>query len=74
MRKSTEGADVVAWRAEQLLRVGVDPAPAAALAGDRSVDLHALLELVDRGCPSHLAARIVAPLDHELACDPRQER
>jgi hypothetical protein len=27
------------------------------------VDLHALLELTDRGCRPDLAARIVAPLD-----------
>jgi hypothetical protein len=26
------------------------------------VDLHALLELVDRGCPPELAARILAPM------------
>jgi hypothetical protein len=27
------------------------------------MDLHALLELVDRGCPPALAARILAPLE-----------
>ncbi|WP_344257069.1 hypothetical protein [Terrabacter carboxydivorans] len=27
------------------------------------VDLHALLELVDAGCPPELAARILSPLD-----------
>ncbi len=74
MRKTADEPGVVAWRAERLLRVGVDPAPAAVLARDRSVDLHALLELVDRGCPPDLAARIVAPLDHELACDPPRKR
>jgi hypothetical protein len=31
------------------------------------VDIHALLELVDRGCPPHLAARILAPLDCDLS-------
>jgi hypothetical protein len=31
------------------------------------VDVHALLELVDRGCPPVLAARIMAPLDWESA-------
>lgn len=74
MRKSTDEPKVVAWRAEQLLRVGIDPAPAAELAQDPSVDLHALLELVDRGCPPHLAARILAPLDHDVSCDPLHER
>jgi hypothetical protein len=29
------------------------------------MDLHALIELVERGCPPPLAARILAPLDHE---------
>jgi hypothetical protein len=35
---------------------------ATKLADDRGVDLHALLELTDRGCPPDLAARIMAPL------------
>ncbi|MCY7364805.1 MAG: hypothetical protein LH469_05760 [Frankiaceae bacterium] len=43
--------------------MGVDPKLAAAVAADLSWDLHALLQLVDRGCPPHLAARILAPLD-----------
>jgi hypothetical protein len=34
---------------------------AEALAHDRRIDLHAMLELVDRGCPPILAARILAP-------------
>jgi hypothetical protein len=33
------------------------------LAGDCAIDLHALLELVDHGCPPALAARILAPLE-----------
>jgi hypothetical protein len=33
------------------------------LARDPRTDLHALLELVDRGCRPELAARILAPLD-----------
>lgn len=54
--------DVVAWRARRLRRAGLDARIAAKLAEDRSVDLHALLELVDRGCPPGAAARILAPL------------
>ena len=27
------------------------------------MDLHALIELVERGCPHHLAVRILAPVD-----------
>lgn len=29
------------------------------------MDLHAMIELLERGCPPDLAARILAPLDHE---------
>jgi hypothetical protein len=65
MRRSTEEPEVVAWRTQQLVRVGVAPQPAAVLAEDPTVDLHALLDLVDRGCPPQLAARILAPLDRE---------
>lgn len=55
--------EVVRWRREQLLRTGFDAAVAADLAADPACDLHALLELVTRGCPPGLAARILAPLD-----------
>jgi hypothetical protein len=45
------------------LSAGVDADVALALARNQTVDLHQLLELVDRGCPPTLAARIVAPID-----------
>jgi hypothetical protein len=32
------------------------------VAGNPRFDLHALLQLVDRGCPPELAVRIAAPL------------
>jgi hypothetical protein len=51
------------WRREQLLRSGFDERLADELAGDHRWDLHALIELVERGCPPPLAARILAPLD-----------
>jgi hypothetical protein len=35
------------------------------LASDARCDVHAVLELLDRGCPPELAARILAPLDEE---------
>jgi hypothetical protein len=57
--------DLVAWRRRRLCRAGFDAALADAVARDCSMDLHAVLELVDRGCPPHLAARILAPLDDE---------
>lgn len=56
---------VVGWRRGRLLAAGFDPDLAARLAGDCGIDLHALLELIDRGCPPALAARILAPLDEE---------
>jgi hypothetical protein len=51
------------WRAERLRSAGFAPALAHRLARREQYDLHAVLELVDRGCPPHLAARILAPLD-----------
>jgi len=56
---------VVAWRREQLLRSGFDAKLARQLAEQRDADLHALIELVERGCPPSLAARIYAPLEQE---------
>jgi hypothetical protein len=36
------------------------------LARDARYDLHAVLELIDRGCHPQLAARILAPIDEPL--------
>jgi Glu-tRNA(Gln) amidotransferase subunit E-like FAD-binding protein len=57
------GEGLVSWRQRYLERAGFDARLAAQLARDRRVDVHALLELLDRGCPPELAARILAPLD-----------
>jgi hypothetical protein len=54
---------VMEWRASRLREAGFSPQLADALARDCAYDLHAVLELVDRGCPADLAARILAPLD-----------
>jgi hypothetical protein len=51
------------WRRARLINAGFSPELATALGFDARMDLHDLLELVDRGCPPHLAARILAPLD-----------
>jgi hypothetical protein len=59
------GYDVVTWRREQLVGSGFPPGLAGRLARDRRFDLHALIELSERGCPFDLAARILAPLDEE---------
>jgi hypothetical protein len=55
--------DVRTWRRCRLLEAGFPEELATRLAGMARVDLHAMLQLVDRGCPPHLAARILAPLD-----------
>jgi hypothetical protein len=54
--------EVVFWRRDQLARAGFPLPVAARIARDGRYDLHALLELVERGCPPELAARILAPL------------
>lgn len=51
--------EVVAWRRERLLAAGFDELTAGRLARDSATDLHAVLSLVDRGCPPVLAARIL---------------
>jgi hypothetical protein len=51
------------WRAQRLRSAGFPADVAERLAGEREIDLHELLELVDRGCPPHLATRILAPLE-----------
>jgi hypothetical protein len=65
LRRSGTPDAVRAWRREQLVAAGVARERAQRLADDRRWDLHALLELIDRGCPPALAERIVAPLDGE---------
>jgi hypothetical protein len=55
--------DVVNWRLCRLLESGFAPDLAQLLASTPAVDIHALLELVDRGCPSELAARILSPME-----------
>jgi len=61
----TGAKPVVAWRARRLREAGLSRELAEAVAADCAYDLHALLELVDRGCPAELAVRILAPLEGE---------
>lgn len=56
---------LVSWRREQLVESGFPSPVATRLAKDSRYDLHALIELVEWGCPPTLAARILAPLDGE---------
>ena len=54
-----EAAEVLAWRFDGLCRSGFDLDAAAVLAANVEVDLHRAIELVGRGCPPELAARIL---------------
>ena len=61
-RSSGPPLDVAQWRWCRLREAGFPAALARSLAG-KHIDLHALLELGDAGCPPALAARILSPLD-----------
>jgi hypothetical protein len=58
---------VVRWRLEQLVESGFATALAARVAQNTHYDLHALIELVERGCEPELAVRILAPIEEENA-------
>jgi len=64
-RGEREVHELVRWRREQLAEAGFSLPLAARVANDARYDLHALIELVERGCPPELAARILAPFEHE---------
>ena len=72
MRTNTAGEGtrqgLVQLAARAARRFGL-PVAACSAAGskDARYDLHALIELVERGCPPELAVRILAPLDDEAA-------
>jgi hypothetical protein len=57
------GQDDITWRRDQLIRAGFPLPLASRVAHDKRFDLHALIELTERGCSPKLAARILAPLD-----------
>jgi hypothetical protein len=66
MRTETQGErDVAAWRREQLVCSGFTLPLASRIARDPRYDLHALIELVERGCRPDLAVRILAPVEQE---------
>jgi hypothetical protein len=54
-----EAAEVRAWRFEALCRSGYESEAAVMLAANVEVDLHDAVDLVRRGCPPALAARIL---------------
>ena len=55
--------ELAVWRRDQLVRGGFPPVLATRVANDERFDLHALIELVERGCAPELAVRILAPLE-----------
>jgi hypothetical protein len=61
--------DIMMWRVARLRERGFGTQLAGRLAHDPRFDLHALLELVDRGCPTELAVLILQSLDGDG--DPR---
>jgi hypothetical protein len=63
MNGVAERIDVAAWRMRQLHSAGFPAQLARSVAALRGYDLHALIELAERGCPPELAVRILAPLD-----------
>jgi hypothetical protein len=54
-----ESERVTAWRACEMIRAGYEPRVAVELAEQPEVDLHLAVELVERGCPTELAAKIL---------------
>ena len=63
MRRAT----ATSWRRDRLINAGFALPLAWRAARDRRYDLHALIELVEHGCPPELALRILAPLEQETA-------
>ena len=65
VRVEIDGELVAGWRRDQLATAGFPLPLAAAVAGDERYDVHAVIELAERGCAPELAARILAPVDAE---------
>jgi hypothetical protein len=63
MRRASE----TSWRRDRLVEAGFALPVASRLARDRRYDLHALIKLVEHGCPPGLALRILAPLEEVTA-------
>jgi hypothetical protein len=59
LRAQATGDEVVAWRRDQLRRAGCRRFEAEVLARETKVDLHAAVELLERGCPPKLALEIL---------------
>ncbi|HET7855991.1 MAG TPA: hypothetical protein VFL41_05995 [Gaiellaceae bacterium] len=66
-REELEARHVTAWRRDQLVGAGSPLPLASKVAHDSRYDVHALIELTERGCPPELAVRILAPLEDDAA-------
>lgn len=61
--RAARDTQLVAWRRDRLAKSGFPLPLASQVARDSRYDVHALIGLVERGCPTNLAVRIAAPLD-----------
>ena len=61
--RAKESSEVVSWRRDRLVEAGIPLPLASRAARDGRYDVHALILLVERGCPPELAVRILAPLE-----------
>jgi hypothetical protein len=59
IEEETEIDRVERWRSEALERAGYGEDAAALLAARHDVDLHLAIELVERGCSTEVALRIL---------------
>ena len=55
----TEAEAILCWRLDALVRAGFEASDAALLASAAEVDLHAAVDLVERGCSPALALRVL---------------
>ena len=66
LRPRQSSAEAIGWRRRSLRDAGFPTALAEQVAIDLRLDLHTVLQLVDRGCPPELAVRILLPLPGEV--------
>ncbi len=59
VQEETEVERIERWRADELERAGYDCRAAAKLAIRHDVDLHLAVELIQRGCPTDVALKIL---------------
>jgi hypothetical protein len=54
-----EAEEILRWRFQRLTSAGYQPPDAVMLASRVEIDLHEATDLVERGCPSETALRIL---------------